>query len=54
MSTLMFSEFAHFIKVSFIAVIFLKKILIMLFYKDFNNNVNFYIKDSIIFLQEIS
>ena len=54
MSTLMFSEFAHFIKGELHSCDISEENInnAKNFTKDFNDNVNFYIKDSIIFLQE--
>ena len=54
MSTLMFSEFAHFIKGELHSCDISEENInnAKNFTKEYNNNVNFYIKDSIIFLQK--
>ena len=54
MSTLMFSEFAHFIKGEFHSCDISEKNINNAkdFTRKYNNNVNFYIKDSVIFLKE--
>ena len=54
MSTLMFSEFAHFIKGELHSCDISEENINNAkdFTKEYNDNVNFYIKDSIIFLQE--
>ena len=54
MSTLMFSEFAHFIKGELHSCDISEENINNAkdFTKEYNNNINFYIKDSIIFLKE--
>ena len=54
MSTLIFSEFAHFIKGELHSCDISAKNINNAkdFTKDYNDNVNYYIKDSILFLQE--